>query len=100
MKKLKWNPEIFDGPWGCFTDLAFDILNDSFSDDRYGYSEILSKGVMLVSLYFQHRRHKEDLDYKTISEFLEKIEKAYYEIKKFRIDKDIENKLNKIDKDF
>jgi hypothetical protein len=103
MKKLKWNPEIFVEEYGPLTNKAFEVLNDTFG--RYGYNDLLRKGVNLVSKYFEIKDDdmcgiNPDKYINTVGDLINDMEQTYYKILQYRKQKDMEFKINAIEKDF
>lgn len=104
MKKLNWNPEIFEKEFGRITNNAFEVLNETYSD-YYGYNELTSKGINLVTKYFGIKEDvscgiNPDKYTNTVGDLLNDIEETYYKLLQYRKQKDIEYKLKNIDKDF
>ena len=102
MKKLKWNPEIFEREFGRITDKAFEALNNTFGD-YYGYNELTRKGVNLVTKYYEIIAYIKSGRYKytnNVGDLLNDIEQTYYKLLQYRKQKDIEYKIKSIEKDF
>jgi hypothetical protein len=102
MNKLKWNPEIFEREFGRITDKAFEILNHTFGD-YYGYNELTTKGVNLVAKYYEiiaYIKSGRDKYTNNVCDLLNDIEQTYYKLLQYRKQKDMEFKINAIEKDF
>lgn len=102
MKKLKWNPEIFEREFGRITDKAFEVLNNTFGD-YYGYNELTRKGVNLVTKYYEiiaYIKSGRGKYTNNVGDLLNDIEQTYYKLLQYRKQKDMEFKINAIEKDF
>ena len=106
MRKFKnLDPMIFADEYGRLQHNAFTILNNSFGG-KYGTSELLIKGLNLVSKHFSvvsdnySKGPFYGFTHKQVIDHFNEVVKTYYKILEFRKKKDMEFKLKTIEDDF
>lgn len=100
MRKFKnLDPMVFSDEYGRLQCYAFEVLNNTWNDKRYGDAKIFRDGVNMISRHFE-MINTDYYTHRQVVEHLEEIRKLYYKILDLRKKMDMKNKLKRIKEDF